>query len=349
MTVRSSIMGTAALACLLGVLFPAGSLTGETENLATGRPAEGQDPALVHFFVFLLDIDNINGADQSFTANIYVRLRWKDDRLAHSGTSRQRLPLEDVWNPRIVVANQQGIIRKSLPETVEVEPDGTVIYRQRYIGVLSQPLRLSEFPMDQHIFTVQFAAVGYTAGEELVFVPDAVEGKERIVGGGISKELSLTDWDILEHKSTARPYEPIPEVRTAGFAFQFKAKRHFLYYFWQVIVPLVVIVAMSWAGFWIDPSLAGSQISVATSSVLTLIAYRFVMAGLLPRLPYMTRMDYFLVASTLLVFLALIEVVLTAFLAHHKRGSLARRIDRLARLAFPAVFLFVFVLTLFGG
>lgn len=42
---------------------------------------------------------------------------------------------------------------------------------------------------------------------------------------------------------------------------------------------------------------------VATASVLTLIAQRFVLASLLPRLPYMTRLDFFTVGSTILVLL----------------------------------------------
>ena len=102
---------------------------------------------------------------------------------------------------------------------------------------------------------------------------------------------------------------------------------------------MLVVVAMSWTAFWIDPSLSGSQISVATSSTLTLIAYRFVVAALLPRLPYMTRMDYFTLGGTLLVFLALVEVVLTAYLANRNRIERARSIDRFARFAFPAVFI----------
>ena len=336
----------AALVVLLAVLFPSGSLAGELDNRLTSHNTEGQDPTQVHFMVFVLDIDQIDGAVQSFNANVYVQLRWKDERLLHSETSARTVPLQDVWNPRIVVANQQGIIRKSLPDFVEVKSDGTVIYRQRYVGAFSQPLNLSDFPMDQHQFQIQFVAVGYVA-EQLEFVPDIVQGMN---GGGISSssQLSLPDWDIVQYKSLARPYEPFPQMRAAGFAFEFEAKRHFLYYFWQMMVPLAVVVAMSWAAFWIDPKLAGSQISVATSSILTLIAYRFVVRGLLPRLPYMTRMDYFLLASTLLVFIALIEVILTTFLAHNDRGELARKIDRACRLAFPAVFLVVSAWSIFG-
>jgi hypothetical protein len=96
---------------------------------------------------------------------------------------------------------------------------------------------------------------------------------------------------------------------------------------------------MSWAAFWIKRSETGVRIAVATSSVLTLIAHRFVLASLLPRLPYMTRMDYFTVGSTILVFLALIVVVLTSFLEPEICSDCsARRINIGSRFAFPIVF-----------
>lgn len=337
----------AVLVVLLVVLFPSRSLARELDNSATSHDTEGQNPTQVRFIVFVLDIDHIDGATQSFNANVYMHLRWKDERLQHSEASARTLPLHTVWNPRIVVANQQGIIRQSLPDFVEVKPDGTVIYRQRYVGVFSQPLDLSDFPMDQHQFRVQFAAIGFTP-EQLEFVPDFAPGKEELRGGGISDQLSLPDWDILRYQALARPYRPVPQIIAAGFALELEARRHFLYYFWQVIVPLVVVVAMSWAAFWIDPSLASSQISIAVSSILTLIAYRFVVRNLLPRLPYMTRMDYFLLASTLFVFLALVEVILTTILARGDRSELARRIDRVSRLAFPVFFLVAFAWSIFG-
>ena len=47
------------------------------------------------------------------------------------------------------------------------------------------------------------------------------------------------------------------------------------------------------------------------TSMLTLIAYRFAIDSQLPPLPYMTRLDVFILTSTLLVFFSLIEVVVT--------------------------------------
>ncbi len=49
--------------------------------------------------------------------------------------------------------------------------------------------------------------------------------------------------------------------------------------------------------------------------MLTLIAYRFLLGGMLPRISYLTRLDYFLLGSTVLVFLALVEAACTSRLA----------------------------------
>jgi hypothetical protein len=68
---------------------------------------------------------------------------------------------------------------------------------------------------------------------------------------------------------------------------------------------------MSWTVFWIDPTNGGPQISVAVTSMLTLIAYRFAIGSEVPKLPYLTRLDGFILAGSLLVFLSLIEVMLT--------------------------------------
>ena len=316
------------------------------EPAATGT-AEQAEPTKVYFFIFVLDIDEIDGAAQSFAANFFVRVRWLDERLADpTSVGMRRIPIDEIWSPGIMVANQQGIIRTSLPEVAEVTPDGVVMYRQRYVGTLSQPLSLSDFPLDQHVFIIQMIAIGHEPGA-LEFLPDTISrGRALIHAGGISDELSLPDWRILTSDALSHSYEPIPAIYVDGFAFEFTAKRNFPYYLFQVIVPLAVVVGMSWAAFWIDPSQTGAQIGVATSAILSLIAFKFVLSGLLPKLPYMTRMDYFMLGSTLLVFFAMGEVVTTSMLSHKGRVVLARRFDNVSRIVFPLMFLTILLVSM---
>ncbi len=306
--------------------------------LTAVRPDEKKGPTEIRFFVFLVDVDAIDDANQNFTVNVFLRLEWRDERLADPASPVRKIKLENVWNPQVLVSNQQGRLAKSLAEIVEVDPDGTVRYRQRFTGELSQPLDLSEFPEDRQQFTIQFVSVANDS-DRLMFVPMRAAADPSILGGSIAGTFSLPDWKILSHEALAMPFEPVAGVEIPGFALRFEAERYLEYYIWQVIVPLTVVVIMSWAAFWISGRDASVRVGVATSSILTLVALRFVVASLLPRLPYMTRMDYFTVGSTVLVFLALVVVVLTSFLTARKREKSAYRIDLTARAAFPAAFL----------
>jgi len=97
-------------------------------------------------------------------------------------------------------------------------------------------------------------------------------------------------------------------------------------------------VIMSGSGCWIDPVNGNSQISVAVTSMLTLIAYRYAVDTQVPRLPYMTRIDLFFLVSTLLVFFSLIEVLVTTILDNNQQRERAKKIDRYCRVIFPAIF-----------
>src|SRR5438876_4638126 len=134
------------------------------------RPASEAGPTEISVGIWIVDITNIDSAQQSFAAEIALVLRWKDSRLAHTGSGVVRYPLEQVWHPRVGIANETASVIRKLPEWVEVEPDGTLIYRQRYAGAFTQPLRQS-FPFDRQTFRIQLVAVRYRP-DELKFVPD---------------------------------------------------------------------------------------------------------------------------------------------------------------------------------
>ena len=134
-------------------------------------------------------------------------------------------------------------------------------------------------------------------------------------------------------------YALAPRHQYSSYAFEFTASRNVQHYLLKVILPLVLIVMMSWAVFWIDPVTSNSQINVAVTSMLTLIAYRFAIDSQLPRLPYMTRLDAFILTSTILVFFSLIEVLVTTILDNNQQTERAKKIDRYCRVIFPVIFL----------
>lgn len=310
------------------------------------RPAAASGPTTVSVGLWLIDIDSINSAQQNFVASVFVALRWKDRRLAHGGKGRRTYGLDEVWDPRVQIVNEIGLVRKTLPEEVAVSPDGTVTYEQRYVGPFSQALKLREFPFDSHVFRLHLVATGY-GPEEIRFVPEQgyIDGGLKYAAG-IAENISLPDWDIAGYETKDLPYKAIPDQDSAGYALEFTAERHSQYFVWKIILPLVLIVLMSWSVFFIDPTNSGTKIGVATSAMLTLIAYRFVVDAQVPRVPYLTRLDIFIFADTVLILSSLFLVTLTAFLVRIEKESLARQIDRGWRMTFLAVFGVILVKTL---
>ena len=302
------------------------------------RPITGGGPTQVSVGIWIVDINNIDSAQQTFTAEVAVVLRWKDSRLAHTGNGVVRYSMDQIWHPRVVIVNESNSVSRKFPDMAEVEPDGRVIYRQRYAGAFTQPLRLRSFPFDRQTFRLQFVAVRYRANE-VQFVPDQdwiEHGLKQ--AGGIAPSITLPDWTIENWNTKSLSYALAPGFEYSGYAFEFTAARDAQHYILKVILPLVLIVIMSWAGFWIDPVNANSQISVAVTSMLTLIAYRYAVDTQVPRLPYMTRIDLFFLVSTLLVFFSLIEVLVTTILDNNQQTERAKKIDRYCRVIFPTVF-----------
>src|SRR6266446_4873779 len=302
------------------------------------RPDADSGPTEISVGMWVVDISSIDSAQQTFTAEIAVVLRWKDPRLAHTGNGVVRYPLEQIWHPRVGIVNETNSVSRKMPDSVEVDPDGTVTSRQRYVGAFTQPLRLRSFPFDRQTFRVQLVAVRYQSNE-VMFVPDQVWIRDGLKGaGGISPSVTLPDWTIEKWEVKPLVYALAPRHQYSSYAFEFTASRNVEHYILKVILPLVLIVIMSYAVFWIDPINASSQVSIAMTSMLTLIAYRFAIDSQLPRLPYMTRLDVFILASTLLVFFSLIEVVATIILDNTQKKERAKKIDRYCRAIFPAIF-----------
>ena len=235
------------------------------------RPGADDGPTRVSIGIWMVDITSIDSAQQSFTAEMALVLRWKDPRLAHTGNGVVRYPLEQVWHPRIAVVNETNSVSRKFPDLVEVEPDGTVNYRQRYAGAFTQPLRLRSFPFDRQTFRLQFVAVRYRANE-VQFVPDQDwidNGLKQ--AGGIATSITLPDWTIESWNTKSLSYALAPGFEYSGYAFEFTASRNAQHYVWKVILPLVLIVIMSWAVFWIDPVTSNSQISTQSLRCLLLL------------------------------------------------------------------------------
>jgi len=104
-------------------LFPLLALIGALMSVSvsanTGRPNPERGPTPVQLSIFLLDLDGIDSASQSFQANVYFEATWTDPRQANEQAGKTiTRGLSEVWNPRLQIHNQQRVW-SSLPDVVD--------------------------------------------------------------------------------------------------------------------------------------------------------------------------------------------------------------------------------------
>src|SRR4029077_7850262 len=83
------------------------------------RPASANGPTQVSVGIWIVDINNIDSAQQNFTADIAVVLQWKDARLAHTGTGLAHYTLDQIWTPQVAIANKTSAGSRKFPESAE--------------------------------------------------------------------------------------------------------------------------------------------------------------------------------------------------------------------------------------
>jgi hypothetical protein len=325
-----------AVALFVGVLM--GQAAAQTE---IARPDSAGGPTRVQVSIGVLDLTEIKATSQSKSADVFMLAAWHDPRLVHPGPGVITKSLDDVWHPQLQLTGRRKV-SPLLPRVVEISPDGEVVYRQRIWGETSQRLELREFPFDEQTLEFRLLAMGYSPAE-IEFT------SHEKYPTGMATDISLSDWEVLSSAVDIAPYQPMEHVKPlASYGFRIEVDRRSNIIVSNMIVPLLFIVMMSWAVFWLDPDLAGVQVSVATTSMLTLIAYRFMIASELPRIPYMTRLDVFVFVATTLVFLTFVQALSTACLAKSDRLDLARRIDLKARWVMPLLFVALFGISFFA-
>ena len=322
--------------CLTSLLlFAVASPRPATATSIYPQPAAqaGDEAVELNVAIHLLDLLRIDDAEQSAFVDFALWVSWHDESLASPGTPARFFRTNQIWVPNLQVMNSLTLTNRRV-DVVEVDENGNAYYRRRLVGTISVPRDLTDFPVDEHRLQLSVVAAGMNRDVEVVI-------DERLTGQ--MESFSIQEWDVGPGRAE------VSEFAAAGESFpmlsyEWEVRRKLGYYIWKVIIPLAMVVMMSWVVFWLDPKQAGPQIGIAATSILTLIAYRFTLGFLVPRLSYLTRLDFFITGASMLVFAALLEALATVSLAE-ERPALARRIDLTSRWLFPLAFVVVTVVS----
>ena len=308
------------------------------EIRADQRPGPVGQPPEVAVGLRLIDVTGIEDTSQTIAVDFIVTQEWMDQRMA--AFEGCQYSLDQVWTPQIDVVNS-GRLFTRLQKSVEVLGNGRLRQVQRYSGALVFVYDAHRFPFDTQEIVITLLSEEFSQEDIVITVDESVTGRNPTT-------FNIPDWSISNvNAQIVTKHLEIVNRNHSAYEFHIPAERRSGYYIWKVILPLMLIVFMSWTVFWINPSQVGPQISMSATSMLTLIAFQFAMGHMMPRLSYFTMMDRFVTGSTILVFLALIESITTNYLVTINRENLALKMDRYCCWIFPTIFL-IFVLIVFN-
>ena len=74
-------------------------------------------------------------------------------------------------------------------------------------------------------------------------------------------------------------------------------EREIGYYIFKVIFPIILILMVCWSVSWINPKELESRLTITIVCLLSLIAYNFVIDSELPKLNYLTVLDWIILIS----------------------------------------------------
>ena len=157
------------------------------------RPDPEGTPTEVGVGVYVIHLDRVDNLDQSFRLDAFLRLSWRDPRLAtvvhRAGAAQCRFAVEAVWDPQVISFNRQDA-SLLLPEVVTVDAEGKVLYLRRFQTTLRSPMDLRDFPLDRQVLPLTLISVAYD--------PESVTLSHDETSASREKDLPVPGWQIRE-------------------------------------------------------------------------------------------------------------------------------------------------------
>lgn len=309
-------------------------------SLPKPPPHQGK-PVAVSVGVYISNLDNIDQATETYKLSGYLSAKWTDPRLIFNpkelGVDYIAYKPGEIWEPYLTKVNA---VDENQPNDValDVKPDGTVQYSERFDVTLSGRFHFSLFPFDSQMLQMIIESFEYDKNQ-VIFLVDKQQS-----GWGEDEFLSLSEWQIRGFSISTSLREYVPDkTEYSRVTFGLKVKRNPEFYIWKILLPLLLIDIISWSVFWIDAKKDfGSQIGLGMTSLLTAIAYSFTISNILPRVAYLTLIDSFILLSYIFIFsLICVVVLLHYFISFREQPDIALAIQKKCRWIYPLGFVVV--------
>jgi len=323
---------------------------GRCEALPEGSPAAWLDlhepppsdgPTRVDIRLHVIEITDIDVRNGHFRFQAEVAFAWCDPRLAFDAAEHgsDRLTFvgagvlekqTEVWNPDLAFANEVSGIQVRKRE-LTIRSDGRVRVRGLFSAHLAASYDLRRFPFDSQVLPIQVES--FTWDENVLVLQSDADSI------GIRQRFELAEWQVGGVSGrTQRRLSSRGDRTFSRFEMDVAIERRSGFYLWRALLPLTLIVALSWTVFWIPEGLAG-RIRLSATVILTIVAYQFAIAADLPKVSYINLLSALTTFSFVTVALTVVLNIVVFQRQDRGDATAVERSDRVNRVLAPTLYL----------
>lgn len=309
------------------------------QSLTSAEPTTPVAPREVEVKLYVLDIVEIDEPTGQFAMHVLLGSYWQDPALVSTDTQprvwREDAALEQVnsiWWPMV------EFNRTTEPEALEhallrIHPDGRVEFERQMDIRISTVLDLRRLPFDTQSLKIELESFQHQADAVVLSFPDA--------NLHMTKDISLPQWQVGRTTTEAKShFNEVYKETYSRAIITIEVKRRYQFYIWQMMVPLGILIGMAFAVFFLPPADLADRMNVIIASLLTVVALSYSLHSDLPKVPYLTVIDWLFVLAYVFFGLAMAGMVWVHRVFDHNEAH-AVRIDRRLRWAYPAGYLLV--------
>ncbi len=317
------------LAFLAGAPAMAQNALGGRLDALAGTP---ENPLQVGVGIRIDQITSVDQKAENYGAVVLLRVEWTDPLLAYDAEAFGRdirvfhpADLADhaadlgAVLPAFVIHNQQT--NKWIHESAaSLSSDGHVVYVEKSSLTLQAPhFDFRKYPFDTQDFFFEVVSI---------FPSDYVNYHPLPDHSGLGDLLGEEEWILSNARVEVSTVKGLSGRDSDQVALAFEGSRHLTYYTIRVFLPMLVLISVSWALFFLDEY--RKRIEIAGGNLLVFVAFNWAISADLPKLGYLTFLDFvlqcmFLMTGALIVFSVALRRLKVA-----GREDTARKLDNYA-------------------
>jgi Neurotransmitter-gated ion-channel ligand binding domain len=300
----------------------------------TNAPTEAS-PTVVRVGLVLRNLVAIDELKESWQVTGLIVGRWNDRRLRYR-LARQRYLYRELpanrWKPEFEFTNEDEPSNFHFQDFY-AKPDGTVVYTQSFSATLSANLDLRRFPFDSQTLPVVVQASGNDL-DRTILKPDV-----RDSAALPNPTYGVAQWAPFSLSARSRPVVGSAS-RANDVEFSLEVRRNPRPYILKFIVPLLLLVIISWITFWLSPQefKTKDQLQSAVATLLIIVAFDITASTFLPKTDYTTYLDALDFTCFIWVIIAIGTIVGIHVLQLRHSEQRALFVRRLAGLVLPLTF-----------